>query len=149
MPRGGHGSPVTATLLARWWGRGQDIAWGWGIAWGRGIAWDTAWCLAAACTPAGVLGETLQPQHPSGRALPRALLPESGSCAPPSIPRACSATTKERGLRIFVPPLGAEVVLREGLKRSLPSEEAVQLYFPSRINQLEGSRGSRALRVSP
>lgn len=43
--------------------------------------------------------------------------------------------------RSCVPPLGAEVVLREGLKRSL-CEEAVQMYFLSCINQLEGSKGS-------
>lgn len=48
---------------------------------------------------------------------------------------------KECELEELRPPLGAEVVLREGLKRSL-CEEAVQMYFPSCINQLEGSKGS-------
>lgn len=44
-------------------------------------------------------------------------------------------------LEELCPPRGTEVVLREGLKRSL-CEEAVQMYFPSCINQLEGSKGS-------
>lgn len=66
----------------------------------------------------------------------------SSSALPRSQVRAWKSSNRERDFEHPCPSAGAEVVPSWGLEKPRLCEEAVQMDFPSCINQFEGSKGS-------